>query len=223
MSSSAEVRARILAAARAPSSMTRGAARRRGALWVALAVATSVGVLWMLGGVRQAPRPRELVVLTTLGLALIAALVALTTLRRGRSMSGPPPWALVLTTLCGMTAMLVWKHGVSSLYDGMVAAWPERPGFRCLRLTLALGVVPLLATLLARRWTVASHPGLAGAAMGATIGLAAMVGVDLWCPVAYLPHLLLGHLLPLMVLAAAGAAVGRRLLSPTGGSITPPR
>jgi hypothetical protein len=36
--------------------------------------------------------------------------------------------------------------------------------------------------------------------------------VDLWCPVSYLPHLLLGHLLPIAVLAAVGALVGGRLL-----------
>jgi hypothetical protein len=179
-------------------------------------------VFWVFGGVREGPRPRELLLLTTLGLALIAALVARTTMRRGRSMSGPPPWALVLSTACGVLAMLVWKHGVSRLYEGMTDAWPERPGFRCLRLTLALGTIPLLATLAARRWTVAAYPGLAGAAMGVTIGLAAMVGVDLWCPVAYLPHLLLGHVLPLTALAAAGGALGRRLLSPTGGRIITP-
>lgn len=177
-------------------------------------------VFCMWGGVREGPRPRELLTLTTMGIALVAALVALTTLRRGRAMSGPPVWALVVTTVCGVSAMLAWKHGVSSLYQGMTDAWPERPGFRCLRLTLALGSAPLLATLLARRWTVASYPGTAGAAMGATIGLAAVVGVDLWCPVAYLPHLLLGHVLPLGVLAALGAVLGRRLLSPTAGRLT---
>jgi hypothetical protein len=36
--------------------------------------------------------------------------------------------------------------------------------------------------------------------------------IDLWCPVSYLPHLLVGHVLPIAVLAAAGAAIGRRLL-----------
>jgi hypothetical protein len=37
--------------------------------------------------------------------------------------------------------------------------------------------------------------------------------VDLWCPVAYVPHLVLGHLLPLFVLAGAGALLGQALLS----------
>jgi hypothetical protein len=37
--------------------------------------------------------------------------------------------------------------------------------------------------------------------------------VDLWCPVAYVPHLLLGHVLPLFVIAGAGALLGQAVLS----------
>jgi len=37
--------------------------------------------------------------------------------------------------------------------------------------------------------------------------------VDLWCPVASVPHLLLGHVLPLGILAAVGALLGDALLS----------
>ena len=44
-------------------------------------------------------------------------------------------------------------------------------------------------------------------------GACAWVAADLWCPVAYVPHLLLGHILPLFVLAGAGALLGRTLLS----------
>jgi len=38
------------------------------------------------------------------------------------------------------------------------------------------------------------------------------VFVDLWCPVAYAPHLLLGHIAPMLILAGVGAVVGRRVL-----------
>jgi hypothetical protein len=36
--------------------------------------------------------------------------------------------------------------------------------------------------------------------------------VDLWCPVGYVPHLLLGHVLPIAILSLAGALIGGRVL-----------
>jgi hypothetical protein len=38
--------------------------------------------------------------------------------------------------------------------------------------------------------------------------------VELWCPIAYVPHLLLGHLLPVFFLALTDALLGRLLLPP---------
>jgi hypothetical protein len=57
------------------------------------------------------------------------------------------------------------------------------------------------------------RPALNGAVMGLAAGACAWVAVDLWCPVAYVPHLLLGHVLPLLVLAGAGALLGHTVLS----------
>ena len=36
--------------------------------------------------------------------------------------------------------------------------------------------------------------------------------VDLWCPVGYVPHLLLGHVLPIAILSVAGGLIGGRVL-----------
>jgi hypothetical protein len=55
-------------------------------------------------------------------------------------------------------------------------------------------------------------PTATGAAFGAGAGLGSALLIDLWCPVSYLPHLLVGHVLPIALLAAAGAAIGRRIL-----------
>jgi hypothetical protein len=65
-----------------------------------------------------------------------------------------------------------------------------------------------------RRRTDPVHPGIAGAVLGVTAGLAAGSLVDLWCPVGHIPHVLLGHILPLVLVALAGAWAGRRLLAP---------
>jgi len=55
-------------------------------------------------------------------------------------------------------------------------------------------------------------PRATGAAFGAGAGLGSALLVDLWCPVSYLPHLFLGHLLPIGVLALLGGVLGSRLL-----------
>jgi hypothetical protein len=50
-------------------------------------------------------------------------------------------------------------------------------------------------------------------AMGVAAGAWAWAAVDVWCPVAYMPHLLLGHVLPVIAVAGVGALFGRTFLS----------
>ena len=62
-----------------------------------------------------------------------------------------------------------------------------------------------------------TDPGLAKFSsfqLVASVRLPAGALVDLWCPIAYLPHVLLGHILPRRVAAAFGAWGGRRLVPP---------
>jgi hypothetical protein len=48
-----------------------------------------------------------------------------------------------------------------------------------------------------------------------TAGSWAAVLVDLWCPLTNMPHVLVGHVLPLVILAAAGGVLGHRVLRMT--------
>jgi hypothetical protein len=88
----------------------------------------------------------------------------------------------------------------------MTEPWPDRPGFRCLGLSLALGAAPLLAYLSIWRHRVVPRPGLQGGALGVAAGALAWTLIDIWCPVAHPAHLAFGHLLPLAILATIGAA-----------------
>jgi hypothetical protein len=99
----------------------------------------------------------------------------------------------------------------SAVFGDSMVAWPERPGERCLSLSLLVALGPLLSFLAIRQRTPV-RPTLNGAVLGFAAGACAWVAVDLWCPVAYVPHLLLGHVLPLFVLAGTGALLGRALL-----------
>jgi hypothetical protein len=64
---------------------------------------------------------------------------------------------------------------------------------------------------------------MTGAAFGAGAGLGSALLVDLWCPVFDASHLLLGHVLPIAALAAAGAVLGARMLGIRDGGRRTPR
>jgi hypothetical protein len=106
---------------------------------------------------------------------------------------------------------VLWRYGLGHLYD-LASPWPSRPGYRCFAMSVATGGILLFALLLAWRRVDPMSPVATGAAFGAGAGLGSALLIDLWCPVSYLPHLLVGHVLPIAFLAAAGAAVGRWML-----------
>jgi hypothetical protein len=228
---SAEFKARVLAAVAAEPSPTRAAVDRRNALinmvaaasgmgaFVIFAALMSDGQLLRLGG-EVAPhqyleRSVWLVVMTAGGALGIAAVALWLALGRGRSMLGRSrSWLL-----CGITlipiCLFAWKVGCSLAFGDAMVSWPGRAGLRCLALSLLVAVGPLLAFLTARR-SAPVHPALNGAIMGVASGACALVAVDLWCPVAFVPHLLVGHVLPLIILAGTGALLGQALLSVRG-------
>lgn len=110
-------------------------------------------------------------------------------------------------------SLLAWKIGCSIAFGAAMVAWPERPGERCLALSLLVAAGPLLSFIAIRR-TAPAQPVLNGTVMGFAAGACAWLAVELWCPVAFVPHLLLGHVLPIGVLAAGGALLGRAFLEP---------
>jgi hypothetical protein len=224
-----ELRARVLAAAAAEASPTRAAVRGRN-LFIGLAAAASgIGAfvifaalmseshLLRLGGDvaphQRLERPVELVVVTAGGALGIAATAVWLALRRGRSMLGRSRPRLLRAAALIPISLLAWKVGCSIAFGAAMVAWPDRPGERCLALSLLVAAGPLLSFLAIRR-SAPVQPTLNGAVMGFAAGACAWVAADLWCPVAYVPHVLLGHVVPLGMLAGAGALLGRALLAP---------
>ena len=225
---SAELKAWVLAAAAAEPAPTRAGVKRRNVLigmlaaasgvgaFVVFALLTSEGQLVRLGGEvmphQHLERSAWLVVTTAGGALGVAAVALWFALCRGRSMLGRPrSWLLYGIALIPL-GLFAWKVSCSLAFGDPMAEWPERAGLRCLSLSLLVAAGPLLALLAARR-SAPVHPALNGAAIGVASGACAWVAVDLWCPVAFVPHLLLGHVLPLCILAGAGALLGQMLLS----------
>jgi hypothetical protein len=217
-----ELRARVLQAVRAEGSAPRATWRWITAQRLTVAFLITGISFWVLGGIRSGgitqhhhvERPAELVLATALGAALITCVAAWLSWRRGRSMLGPSRATLVAVVLLVPAALLAWKTLLSVSVPGMTIPWPERVGLKCLSLTIGFCVPPLLALAWLRRASQPVTPGWSGAALGVTVGAVSWVLVDLWCPVGYFPHLLLGHYAPQLALAAVGAIVGQRLLSP---------
>jgi hypothetical protein len=165
------------------------------------------------GGLRQAARPSELVVETAAVAALIALVIGIIGLSRGRSMLGRPGSLLLAAALLTPALLFAGKVLVSSEYPSLMLEVPHHPGLRCLGLSCLMAAWPLVAFVLMRRGSDPTNPRLTGAAMGAVAGAGVWVLVDLWCPVGYVPHLLLGHVLPVLLCVAAGAVLGQRVIA----------
>ena len=204
-------KSRILAAISEAPAPTRRELVRRQARLILTGVAGALALFWIEGGLRATGRPPSLVAWTSLGTSCFVGVGMWFLFTRGRS-GIRRGWAvLVLATLVPMAAFVLWRYGLGSLYE-LASPWPTRAGYRCFAMSVATGGILLGATLLAWRHIDPMTPRATGAAFGAGAGLGSALLIDLWCPVSYLPHLLIGHALPVVVLAAAGAAVGGRVL-----------
>lgn len=212
---SSELKGRILTAVQAEPAPTQSAVRRRGWLTLSISAAVAIAIFAHYGGIRVSGRPALLIVLTCLGWSVVGAAAAALAVARGRTMLGRSTASLAILVGAVPLVLLAWKVGVTVPFGPeMSAPWSGRPGFRCLGLTLAMAAPLLVALLVMRRRNDPVHPGIAGAGLGMVAAVSAGALVDLWCPVAYLPHVLLGHILPLVIAAALGAWAGRRLLPP---------
>jgi hypothetical protein len=203
-----DLKSRILAAATSEASPTRRQRAIGSALGAASALAVPLLLFALVGGPRVGPRPLELVALTTLGTAGIAATALFVAAGRGRSMLGRSRRRLLGTALIAPVAFLLWKLLSSAGVPHMMDPWPTRPGLRCFALTALFAAWPVAALLWERRGSDAVHPRTLGLALGVAAGAGAAALVDLWCPVGHLPHLLAGHVAPILLLGGLGALAG---------------
>lgn len=210
-----DLKRRVLAAVQTEPAPTQASVRQRAWLTFGISIAIALAIFAEAGGVRTSGRPGLLVVGTSIGWIVAASAAAAFGVARGRSMVGRSTASLVILVIALPIVLLAWKIGVTMPFGPeMMAGQPGRWGYRCLGLSLAMAAPLLIAFVVMRRRTDPVHPGIAGAVLGITAGVAAGTFVDLWCPIAYVPHVLLGHLLPLLVVALIGGVIGRRLLPP---------
>jgi len=215
-------KAELLALIASSPSPARAQHRARTLVAAAGALGIAIGLFLALGGVRLGgeltgdlalARPVPLILATSIGAAVLAVAALWGLVHRGGSMLGRPRGWLLVFSLLVVSSLLAWKLLASSVFPDMTLAWPTRPGLRCIGVSLLLGIWPLAALSLARARGDAVHPRSTGAALGVAAGACTWLLVDLWCPVAHPTHLLLGHVLPIAVLALAGAWIGSRWIA----------
>ena len=207
-----DLKRRVLAAATAEASPT----RQQRALWSAIRAASALAVPLLLftlvGGPRVGPRPLGLVAMTALGTSGIAVAALSVALGRGSSMLGRSRRWLLGTALIVPVAFLIWKVAGSAGVPHMMDPWPTRSGLRCFALTVLFAAWPVVALVWERSGSDPVHPRALGLALGVAAGAGAAALVDLWCPVGHVPHLLSGHVAPMLLLGGLGALVGARAL-----------
>jgi hypothetical protein len=204
---------RILASLAASRPPTRGAIARQTTALTMVSWSITLVVFLLAGGPRVLGRPLPLLAGTALGIGAISGVAAWAALGRGKSMLGRARRLLVPIIIGSPAMILTWKLFWSAQFAGAFDAWPTRPGLRCLVLSLALALCPLTAFVVGRRSSEPRRPVLTGFSAGVALGCITSSLTDLWCPVAYLPHVLLGHLLPIVLLGGIGAWSGWQFIA----------
>ncbi len=199
------LRAKVLAATSTTPSRTRPEGRRRAAIAYGLAIVASLATFEWFGGLAHgAGRPMAVTITIATGALLLAVASSIIGWHRGRTLVGRSTKLLVLPPVLLPVLTLVWLTSFHALYTEPFS----RVGYRCLVLSLVIGGCLLGAAVFLRRRTVLSSPRAAGASLGAAMASWSAVLVDLWCPLTNLSHVLVGHVLPLVLLAFAGAGLG---------------
>ena len=155
-------------------------------------------------GTATTGRPEAIGGLVVAGTVALAAAATLFALPPRRSMLSPARRQLLAVAV-----------GVPLLTGAWLMLWGTtyvdpyvRTGWRCLALTGAMAPWPFVALYLLSRRLDPRHPALTGAALGSAAGAWGAVMAEIWCPLADGAHVLVGHVLPLVVLVAVGAALG---------------
>jgi hypothetical protein len=208
-----DLRARVLAAARSEPARSRASGTRRRALAVALGFAFSAAFAAFVVTPKLGTRPPGYVFSLAAAWIAIAVAASWGAVARGRSMLGRPIAQRVSIALVTPAALIA-----AALVGNLL--WPETVGAHpgllkhaaCAMFTVILALGPLVAFLTVLRRSDPVAPGMGGAALGAAAGAWGALGIELFCTCPAPGHVFVGHVLPVLLLAIAGAFAGGRAL-----------
>jgi hypothetical protein len=209
---SPDLRARVLAAARAEPSPPMGTSRVRSAIGFTLAFLPIA--FFDLRSVALHGRPLGFVMLNAVGWAVLAAAATWGAVGRGRSMLGRPrSWLLAVAVATPVALLAVVCAGYVPWPAATAIEGTPLGDFICFDAVVILALGPLFAFALTRRRSDPIHPALTGAALGVAAGAWGSFALAIHCPVTSLRHILIAHVVPVVLVAAVGALVGAKLLA----------
>jgi len=216
----AELRLRVLDAVRRDPAPSRAETARASFRVLARGFAVAVAICVAAALHRSEARtPRPPACILSLELLWLSLAVAATwaAVDRGRSLLGRPrAWRLGVAVLAPAAMVAAWLP--------VAFAWPEtlqdasglRAHLFCVATTMALAAGPLLAFVYLRRASDPVSPRVTGAALGATAGVWGDAAHVLICSYTSTAHILIGHVLPVALLAGVGAILGDRVVALRG-------
>jgi hypothetical protein len=205
----ADVRERVLRAAKDEPSPTRARLSLRNAAILAGAFAISGSIFAFVG---LAPLPASFLGLCALGWSVVAIVASTAALLKGKSMLGLPTHMLAIAALLTAPIVGAWVLAASDLGD-VPKEMPKPVGHvLCFVLGIVLSAAPFLAFVVVRMRSDPVHPRARGAAIGAAAGAWGGLLIELHCRFAHPLHAIVGHVLPIAALAAIGALLGRRAI-----------
>ncbi|MFL5320813.1 MAG: NrsF family protein [Myxococcaceae bacterium] len=166
-------------------------------------------------------RPHDYVLIAGL-VWVFVALVATWAAFPGNSLIGRPRIIVLGVGVAVPLVLTVAMVSLTFIYPETANRCVGRAGYRCLDITLTLGSLPVLALLFARRAGWSARPRLAGASTGIAIGAWTGVAITLSCECTNPSHVLLGHVLPIVLLALFGTWVAERMGKPVQSSSSKP-
>jgi hypothetical protein len=208
-----ELRQRVLAMAGREVAPTRDQIRRWRARVVVSGTIAAVALFVAVGGMHQGARSTEMLVLSAAGWAAAAAAATWAAFGMRRGMLGPPTAVLAAAALLVAPLLAAWAEVFVDASPEAVVVIPARLHVACFAFTLLYSLIPLALMMTLRRGSDPVHPRALGALLGAAAGGWGSVLIDLHCPVTVRLHVLLGHVLPVVVLASIGALLGGALLN----------
>jgi hypothetical protein len=209
-----DLKARILSEIRVTPSPTRRTSQIQTWSVLQASFAASGALFFALDGLRHGQgRPLWLHAASLLGWTAVAGLSMWGALFHGPSALGRPRVVAIVVAVGTPAVLLAMMLAFAAACPEVTRLHSERLGLKCLGLTMVTAGLPLFGLALVRRGAAPRHASAIGAALGSACGAAAGVMVEMWCPVATPRHIVVGHILPIAMLAALGAVLGARFIA----------
>ena len=215
----AELKDRVIASIRRTPSPVRSQARREARRVLLATLAVSAVLFFAADGVHHAlGRPPWAVAASVVVWGAVALVSLRAAWRGGVSFGAGSLTSLAIVTVSAPAVLLAAHLAFVRIAPDLARLHSERLGLNCFALTLAAAACPLAGLSMARRSSDPLHPMASGAALGVACAALGGVMVALWCPVAAPRHVLVGHILPMGVLALLGATLGARVIAMRSGA-----